>query len=294
MYYLGCPMWANPRWQGTLYQANSASATFLNQYSRFFNAVEGNTTFYADPSPETITRWLHQSTADFRFNLKVPRAISHQSASQHSRSAEQLVQWLDLIQPLASKIGFVHLQLPASVDPALLTGYQPLLELIRARHRCALEIRHPAFFDKSVHEPALHQLLRATGCERVVLDSRALFATPATTAALQDAQQKKPRLPVHVCALTEQPVFRFIGSDDLSLNRQFYQPWLSKMQQWLQEGKTPFGFFHTPDNAQAPLLARQFAEDLQQRCGVSHPVLQPWPVAPAKPQLALFAEPNEC
>lgn len=286
MYFLGCPMWANPRWRGTLFHTDSQANAFLFQYGRFFNAVEGNTTFYADPSAEMLQRWDEQSPEHFKFNFKVPKTISHQIAAP-----QQLENWLGLIRSLRHKIGFIHLQLPASFGPEQLPYILSLLDMIRAEHACALEVRHPAFFDKAAQQKVLHQHLRATQTERLCLDSRALFSVPADTAALLDAQQKKPRLPVQVVALTGQPVFRFIGLDDLAANRPFYQPWLQKMQQWRAQGYTPYAFFHTPDNALAPLLARQFAADFAQLTGESHPVLAPWPEAELRltaPQLQLF------
>lgn len=293
MYFLGCPMWANARWQGSLYQPGS-SARYLAQYCRFFNAVEGNTTFYADPSAETITRWADQISETmaerhaqrFCFNAKVPKRISHQG-----EGPQVLAQWLQILAPLKQHIGFIHLQLPASLSPQQLPSLSAFIEEIRPHYPCAVEIRHPAFFDKAEQEQALHQFLRHYQCERLCLDSRALFSVVADTPELKDAQQKKPRLPVHVKALTSQPVFRFIGLDDLAANRHFYQPWLHKMLQWLAEGYQPTAFFHTPDNRLAPLLAHQFAADLYALGGPSHPVLQPWPEWPrpsTEQQLPLF------
>lgn len=286
MYYLGCPMWANPRWRGTLFDGECHATTFLTQYGRFFNAVEGNTTFYADPSTDTIIRWAEQSPENFKFNFKVPKKISHQHAA-----VELVADWLKLIRPLSQKIGFIHLQLPASFGPEQLPYLATLLAAIRTEHSCALEVRHPAFFDKAQQQQSLHQLLRAHQTERLCFDSRALFSVEPNTAALRDAQQKKPRLPVQVVALTTQPVFRFIGVDDLAVNRAFYQPWLSKMQQWRAEGFTPYAFFHTPDNMLAPQLAKQFAADFAELTGETHPILKPWPdSAPLSkaPQLPLF------
>ncbi len=286
MYYLGCPMWANQRWRGNLYSSDCTPNHFLSQYGRFFNAVEGNTTFYAMPSIETIARWDAQSPETFRFNFKVPQSISHQHAE-----ISELHQWLALIRPLSSKIGFIHLQLPSSSGPEQLPYITSLLEVIRKEHSCALELRHSAFFDKGLQQQQLHQLLRITNTERLCLDSRALFSVAPDNPTLLDAQQKKPKLPVQVVAITRQPVFRFIGLDDLAANRPFYQPWLLKMQQWRAEGLTPFAFFHTPDNALAPLLARQFATDFAELTGESHQVLAPWPdeeLSPLAPQLQLF------
>ncbi len=286
MYYLGCPLWANEQWRGSLFDAQCPASDFLAQYSRYFNAVEGNTTFYANPAPATVLRWQAQVNPQFRFSLKVPKLISHQLQGQERFSA--LTQWLELLQPLRSQIGLLHLQFAASQCVTTDTDFPALLRQLRQFASCAVEVRHAALFSKGPAEQHLHHLLRDAGCERVVLDSRCLFAQPAATAALAEAQRKKPQLPVHVTALGPAPMFRFIGVSDLAANRAFYQPWLHKMAQWLAEGRTPYAFFHTEDNISAPLLARQFAAELAGLTGISHPVLQPWPADLAPSQNTLF------
>ena len=57
-YYLGLPLWSNTHWKGSLFGADAKPADFLAQYAQVFNAVEGNTTFYAVPSAEMVSRWL--------------------------------------------------------------------------------------------------------------------------------------------------------------------------------------------------------------------------------------------
>ena len=53
-YFLGCPSWSENAWRDYLYPADANSSEMLGYYSRVFNAVEGNTTFYARPAPGTI------------------------------------------------------------------------------------------------------------------------------------------------------------------------------------------------------------------------------------------------
>ncbi|MEO3866862.1 DUF72 domain-containing protein [Rheinheimera fenheensis] len=269
MLYLGCPVWANPAWKNSIYAKDQPAAHYLTQYARFFNTAEGNTSFYADPSTETLTRWQQDTPDDYRFVLKVPQRLSHQQQADLS----QLTTWLALLAPLAPKLALVHLQLPAHFGPDTQPRLSSMVQQISQHYRCAVEVRHPAYFDKGQYEVALHKMLQRYGAERVVIDSRALFAVAPTTPALMDAQAKKPRVAVHAISFSSTPMLRFIGSDDMALNRQFYQPWLGKIKQWLELGKTPFCFFHTPDNTLAPQLCRQFAADL----GYPHPCLTPWP-----------------
>ena len=277
--YLGCPVWANTDWKNLLYDNDLATSEFLANYSRFFNSVEGNTTFYATPSADSIQKWLEQSSADFRFTLKLPRSISHQFDQWQPDLVQQ---WLQLFLPLRSKIGLLHLQLPASFSPASMSWLQQLISTVRPLYPLAVEVRHRAFFDKAEHEIALNRLLRDWDTERVIFDSRALFSVSPSTAALAEAQRKKPYLPVHAVALTQTPMLRFVGLDDMDINRQYYQPWLGKVRQWLNEGRSPYLFFHSPDNKSSPLLARQFVQEL----GIAHPILQPWLAEP--PQLSLL------
>ena len=278
-------MWANERWKGSLFPENCRSTDYLAHYSRYFNAVEGNTTFYADPSAATIERWSASVPANFRFSLKVPKRLSHQV---HPEPIAELRQWLELLKPLSANIGFIHLQLAESNRLAEPEKVMEFINEIQQFAPCCVEVRNLSFFDKAQHEQYLHQILRSTQAERMCFDSRALFSVNANTAELVDAQAKKPRLPVHAVALSNQPAFRFIGVDDMAINRQFYQPWLTKMQQWLGEGKTPYAFFHTPNNQLAPELSRLFAEDLFKLTGESHQVLLPWPQASAPVQQGLF------
>lgn len=270
MLYLGCPVWANPQWKNLIFNSKLESSEFLANYSRYFNTVEGNTSFYADPSAHTVARWSEQSSDDFRFTLKVPKRLSHQFQQFQS---EELQLWQDLIAPLSSKLALVHLQLPAFFSPDHLSWLKQMLNGLCSSYAVAVEVRHPVFFDKAEHEITLNRMLRDFACERVIFDSRALFSVPATTPALLDAQRKKPYLPVHAVALSQTPMVRFVGTDDMAVNQQHYQPWLNKVRQWLDEGKSPFCFFHSPDNLTAPLLARQFVLDL----GIEHPILAPWP-----------------
>ena len=55
--YLGCPIWTYKGWIGSLFPKGTKSGDFLFEYARRLTTVEGNTTFYAVPSLETLERW---------------------------------------------------------------------------------------------------------------------------------------------------------------------------------------------------------------------------------------------
>lgn len=242
----------------------------LSEYAQYFNAVEGNTSFYASPSASTLLRWANSVPDDFKFTFKFHRAISHESKLTNIQT--ELTQWFSLFSPILEKTGQVMLQLPSSFSPNDLPKLSQFINLLPKELNYGVEVRHAEFFKKGEAEIALNQLLIKNNINRITMDTRALFAVKPSTDVLIDAQSKKPHLPVHAIATSTQPMVRFVIADLQSDYKTFYKPWLSKINQWLDEGKTPYVFFHTADNRQAPLLARQFCKDL----GYTHPVLTPF------------------
>ncbi|MEK1906128.1 MAG: DUF72 domain-containing protein [Pseudomonas sp.] len=260
-YYLGCPSWSEPAWRSSLYPDSTRSSDFLPLYAGIFNAVEGNTTFYARPSAQTVERWAALMPADFRFCAKLPRDISHSADLREQLVASET--FVNLLKPLGARCTPLWLQLPASFGPQRLGELQVFLEELALN--LAVEVRHPAFFAKGEEERALNRLLRDRQVERICLDSRALFSCQSSDPAVLHAQSKKPRLPPRPTAFTEQPQVRFIGHPELEANDAFMQPWLDKVAGWIEQGLRPMVFLHTPDNIRAPELALRFHRQLAER-----------------------------
>ncbi|AVX13851.1 DUF72 domain-containing protein [Stutzerimonas stutzeri] len=236
-------------------------SAFLAEYCAVFNTVEGNTTLYAWPSDDKVQRWASQMPDDFRFCAKFPREISQAENLPAALDAAQAFQ--RLLQPLGRRVTPFWLQLPASVGPARLAELAAFIEGFAAP--LAIEVRHPAFFDKGDGERALNRLLRDRGVERICLDSRALFSCRSSDPALLHAQSKKPRLPVRPVAFSDSPQLRFVGHPQLEANDPFLAPWLDKVADWIEAGKTPHVYLHTPDNHRAPELAMRFHQLLSER-----------------------------
>ncbi|MEO7912925.1 MAG: DUF72 domain-containing protein, partial [Roseiflexaceae bacterium] len=77
-FYIGCAVWGYKDWVGGLFPPGSKQTDFLSLYSRRLTTVEGNTTFYATPSVETVKRWAAETPETFRFCFKLPREVSHE------------------------------------------------------------------------------------------------------------------------------------------------------------------------------------------------------------------------
>jgi len=261
-YYLGCPSWSEPAWRGSLYPQSCRPADFLARYGQVFNAVEGNTTFYAPPSVETVARWAERMPAHLRFCAKLPREISHGGDLREQLSAAE--DFRRLLAPLGRRVAPYWLQLSASFGPARLAELAGFIEPWMAGE-LAVEVRHPGFFARGDEERALNRLLHERGIERICLDSRALFSCASSAPAVLHAQAKKPRLPLRPTAFSPSPQLRFIGHPELLANDPFMTPWLDKVAGWIEEGRTPYVFLHTSDNRLAPQLAQRFHQQLMLR-----------------------------
>ena len=257
-YFLGCPSWSEPAWRGSLFAKGLSSQAFLPAYSQVFNCVEGNTTFYAKPSAETVSRWAAQVPDDFHFCAKFYRQVSHSNDLREQIGAA--LEFIELLKPLLAKGAPMWLQLPASFGPWRLPELETFVKAMAVP--MAVEVRHLAFFMKGEEERALNRLLLEQGVERICLDSRALFSCQEQSAAVLHAQAKKPRLPLRPAAFSQSPQVRFIGHPELAANDEFLAPWVEKVAQWIEAGLTPHVFLHTPDNHQAPELALRFHAQL--------------------------------
>lgn len=247
-------MWANRAWVGRWFPEDTAPGRELEAYASWCTTVEGNTTFYATPDPATIHHWAEQVPESFRFCFKLPRAITHERRLRNC--AEELTSFLRRIDALAPNLGPVQIQLPASFGPDGMDALQHFVAQLSSAFQWAIEVRHPDFFAGGDAERPLDDFLAAKGINRVILDSRALFAAPPETEAEREAHEAKPRVPVRAVATADQPLIRLIGRTDAAASLEMWEPWFPKLAAWMDAGLSPHVFAHTPDNRDAPELAR--------------------------------------
>jgi len=276
--HVGCAMWAHAAWQGRELPHPLPPRDRLRAYARWCNAVEGNTTFYATPSAETVRSWAEQTDPDFRFLLKLPRPITHER--RLADAAEPLRAFLAAIEPLGPRTHALWVQLPPSFTPDGLDALAGFLRRLPGGSRYAVEVRHRAFFEDPRWEQRLEQTLGEVGAEWVTFDTTVLYETPPSSDAEREAWTKKPRLPRRQRALTAHPVVRYIGRDDEELTVAGWQPWLDTVVSWLCEGRSPTVFIHTPDNDAALSLARRFHNAVRSRLPELEPLPEAVPAAP--------------
>jgi uncharacterized protein YecE (DUF72 family) len=223
--------------------------------------VEGNTTLYALPKAEIVSRWRDMTDDDFRFCFKFPATISHNAALR--QCGDLTAEFLERMSPLANRIGQYWLQLPATFGPSDLPALWNFLDALPKEFTYGVEVRHPSFFDKSADEQAFNRGLHQRGVNRVILDSRPVHSATPSNEAIRDAQRKKPKVPVHALVTANNPLVRFIGSDDMQQNQVFFDVWLKTLSKWAQS-TTPYLFLHTPDIGLVQDLVHTLWPGLQQ------------------------------
>lgn len=150
---IGACAWSFEEWRGTFYPADLPASRWLEFYSHYFPAVEIDSTFYNAPAERTVLRWMDSTPATFRFACKLPREITH--ACRLRDCSNEFTAFLRAIEPLASKLQVILIQLPPSFTPkdgrAVL---RPFLAQLPRDFRFAIEFRHAGW-----HRPQIIRLI---------------------------------------------------------------------------------------------------------------------------------------
>lgn len=143
---VGCCGWGYDDWKGVFYSADAAPIDYLTQYSRVFDLVEVDASFYRCPSPFLVKRWNSATPNGFTFSLKIPRAVTHDSGA----IGPPLDEFLGAIEPLrsAGKLGPVVAQFPPSFKrtEAGVERLNTVLNGVPASDDLAVELRHKSWW----------------------------------------------------------------------------------------------------------------------------------------------------
>jgi uncharacterized protein YecE (DUF72 family) len=260
--YIGCPIWSFKGWVGNFYPKGTKSTEFLHEYARRLTTIEGNTTFYAVPAAKTIVAWIEQTPETFRFCPKIPKAISHNGKLMDYM--DRALEFVEVMSPLASRLGPMFLQLPPSYSPKLMDDLTKFLEAWPGKIRLGVEVRHLDWFD-APHHSSLNELLAANNMARVVIDTRPIRSLKGDTAlegstydSLLEARDRKPDVPVFLERTADFIFLRFIGHPELEQNFPMIDEWVEYVVKEMKQGATAFVFCHSPENLTAPEICREF------------------------------------
>jgi uncharacterized protein YecE (DUF72 family) len=144
-------------WAGPFYSRGSKSGDWLAFYARHFDTVELDTTFYAAPSPERVRRWSTVTPEGFRFCLKTPRAITHDSPLP--MGVGPMAAFVDICRGFGPKLGVILIQFAPTFDAIHLETVDRFLGTLPTDVRFAVEFRH-----RSWGHPDTLRMLHRHGC----------------------------------------------------------------------------------------------------------------------------------
>lgn len=79
-YRIGTAGWSYKDWTGVFYPPELPQQEWLEFYSKYFNVIEVNSTYYAHPNPKVVHNWVEKIAPqeDFSFILKMHQSLTHQ------------------------------------------------------------------------------------------------------------------------------------------------------------------------------------------------------------------------
>jgi len=107
---IGTAGWAVPRQHAEKFPQKGSG---IERYAARLNAAEINSTFYRSHQEPTYRRWRDSVPDDFRFAVKVPKAITHEQ--RLAKAGKLLDVFLTETDALGEKRGPILVQLPPSL-----------------------------------------------------------------------------------------------------------------------------------------------------------------------------------
>src|SRR6476659_9731512 len=109
--YIGCSGFHYKEWKIIFYPDGLTRSKWFQFYCEHFNTIELNVTFYKFPTEKSLEKWYSSSPENFRFSVKVPRAITH---FKKFTGCERMLDdfYTSIQQGLKEKLGCVLFQLP--------------------------------------------------------------------------------------------------------------------------------------------------------------------------------------
>ncbi|MEO5588302.1 MAG: DUF72 domain-containing protein [Gemmatimonadaceae bacterium] len=137
---IGTQGWNYDAWVGPFFPSGTRQADFLSVYSRAFNTVEVDSTFYGVPAATTFQGWYDRTPDNFIFTLKLPQEITHEQRLRDSLGIGEM--FYERARELKHKLGPILVQLGPGFEPDELPALVDFLGGIPSDLRFSVEFRH--------------------------------------------------------------------------------------------------------------------------------------------------------
>ncbi len=262
--YLACPQWSG--FEGKLYPKNTKASDFLHHYSRQFNAIELNTTFYG-VNRASLLKWSKMVPPEFKFCPKVPKDISH---FRYLIGAEFATKsFCEDIAIFGHNLGPAFLLLPQNFTPVRFGDLMQYVAQFPSDTRLSIEVRNKEWFKPEWK----HKLF-------------ALFEHYNIVSIITDVAGRRDVL--HQRLTSDTVIIRFVGNRHHPTDFERLDAWGKQLEDWMGKGlKEVYFFLHQPEEHLNVEIAIHLANTLNQIDGVQITPPRPY-IDPASQQTSLF------
>ncbi|MDD5146072.1 MAG: DUF72 domain-containing protein, partial [Candidatus Pacebacteria bacterium] len=150
--FIGTSGWSYKHWQGIFYPRKLTQNKWLNYYSKHFNTVELNMSFYRFPSIEIIDKWQKELPEEFKMTLKANRMITH--VKRFKNVDRILADFYALAEGFKNNLGCILFQAPpffkySDENVEIMANF---LKILDKEKRNAVEFRHLSWWNQKVYE----------------------------------------------------------------------------------------------------------------------------------------------
>jgi uncharacterized protein YecE (DUF72 family) len=135
---IGTSGWSYQEWVGPFYPNDRVAK--LPFYSRVFDSVEVDSSFFKPPSKSMAAGWTKATNSSFKFSLRLPRTIG-ENLSLFESEFEVFARGIEPIRR-AGRLGCLLLQLPPGFTFKRRSDLESCFELLPSDIHFAVEFRH--------------------------------------------------------------------------------------------------------------------------------------------------------
>jgi len=148
---IGCSGWSYKDWVGPFYPSNTEAKDYLKLYSRTFDCVEIDSSFYRIPSPVMVSQWKSSTPDGFTFCPKLTKKITHENKLENFEST--LLYFYSVMSKLGNKLGPIVVQLPPSVKVEKhKAAMERFVSSLEPKFKHAIEFRHKSWFTPETYK----------------------------------------------------------------------------------------------------------------------------------------------
>lgn len=160
-WHIGCSGFHYKDWRGKFYPEKLAMKNWFDYYTKYFDTVELNVTFYRFPQLSFLQTWYQKCPENFRFSVKAPKAITHYK--QFHDSARFITDFYETSNNgLKEKLGPVLFQLPGRLaynEERL----ERIINSLNPSFNNVLEFRHESWWREDVYKALAEQNITFCG-----------------------------------------------------------------------------------------------------------------------------------